>query len=106
MNPDHWSTEEKKVAHRAFEAALEREIAAVLAELKERAANAAVAQDIWAIEQFLTSKRREVDAKYDFRYSKLIMVFGRLMSDGWLSEADLIGLSEEKLSSIRFLATI
>ncbi len=106
MSPDHWSPEEKKIAHRAFDAALQREIAAVLAELKERAASAAGADDIWSIEQFLVTRRREIDAKYDFRYSQLTMVFGRLMRDGWLSEQDLVGISETKLSSIRFLATM
>lgn len=100
MNQDHWSAAERKAAHRAYEAALERERAAVLATFKAKAAAAVTAGDMWDIESYLTHKRREIDSKYDFRYSQLIMVFARLMREGWLREDDLVGISEAKLSAI------
>jgi len=106
VNQDPWSPLEKKVARQAFDAALQRELAAVLSALKERAAAAKTSQDVWEIEQYLTGKRREIHAKYDYGYSQLITVFGSLMRDGWLQEQDLIGIAESKLSSIRFLATM
>ncbi len=45
-------------------------------------------------------KRNEIDEKYDYRYSVLILVFARLIKDGWLSFEDLEGLAEEKIAQI------
>src|SRR2546422_6074746 len=39
--------------------------------------------------------------KYDYRYSVLISVFGRLLHEGWLNETDLTGISPEKLQLIQ-----
>ena len=44
---------------------------------------------------------REIEQKYDYRYSQLILVFGRLVREGRIAEEQLRGLSEEKLSYIR-----
>jgi len=38
-----------------------------------------------------------VDEKYDFRYSQLIKVFGRLLRDGRITRAQLDGLAQDKL---------
>ena len=45
-----------------------------------------------AIRDYLNEKAREVDHKYDFRYSVLIGVFARLMAEGWLTPEDLADL--------------
>ena len=37
MDPDHWSPAEKRIARRVFDAALDRELAQVMAEFKRRA---------------------------------------------------------------------
>lgn len=39
-----------------------------------------------------SQQRRETDRKYDYRYSVLIEVFARLLSKGWLSQANLSGV--------------
>jgi predicted transcriptional regulator len=80
----NWSHAEKKIARTAFDAALDKELAALLADFKQRAIVATSAQQLWEIEDFLRESRREIDRKYDFRYSQLIMVFGQLLRDGWL----------------------
>lgn len=61
-------------------------------------------EDIWSIHDFLTEKRKEMGRKYDYRYSRLILVFALLMKDGWLKEEDLHGLREEKIEKIKSLA--
>ena len=48
--------------------------------------------------------RKEMDEKYDYRYSVLPFVFARLICDGWIKPEDLAGLSEEKLELIREFA--
>jgi hypothetical protein len=96
-----WSESEKKLSRRIFEAALEAELSEILAEFKSKAAAAATAEAMWALEEYLAQKRREVDGKYDYRYSQLLFVFGRLVREGRLREEQLSGLAPEKLSYIQ-----
>jgi hypothetical protein len=56
------------------------------------------------LEHYLTQRRKEIDRKYDYRYSRLTQVFGRLLCEKRLSEEELRGLREDKLKSIRSLA--
>jgi len=99
------SEAEKKIARRAFDAALKKECAAVMQKFKGLAAKAEYPEDIWAIHDFLTEQRRTIDYKYDYRYSQLIVVFGRLLRESWIEDKDLVGLSEEKLAAIRHIAS-
>jgi hypothetical protein len=101
-----WSTSEKKLARAVFEAALERECASILCEFKLRAAKATTPQDMWDIQEYLTRQRREIDLKYDYRYSQLILVFGRLLREHLIEESELQALSPEKLSCILQIATM
>jgi len=95
-----WSNGEKKIARRAFDRAMERELAAMLASIRERVERITEPYEMWALHDYLSAKRREIDNKYDFRYSQLIWVFGRLLREGWLREDDLQGLDEQKIASI------
>jgi hypothetical protein len=101
-----WSVSEKELARCLFEAALAEELAEVMAEFKAKAAAVALPEDMWSIQEYLFRKRREVEEKYDYRYSQLLLVFGRLVREGRVREAQLAGLSEEKLSFIRRIASL
>jgi hypothetical protein len=35
--------------------------------------------DLWDLESYLTQYRKEIDRKYDYRYSRLTHVFGKLL---------------------------
>lgn len=59
---------------------------------------------VWEVLDYLSGKQRELDSKYDYRYSVLITVFGRLVGEGWLSEAELGKLSPDKLDLIKRMA--
>jgi hypothetical protein len=48
-----WSESEKKLSRRVFEAALEAELSEILAEFKSKAAAAATAEAMWALEEYL-----------------------------------------------------
>ena len=56
------------------------------------------------MEYYLTQRRKEIDRKYDYRYSRLTQVFGRLLYEKRLREEELCGLREDKLKAIRSLA--
>jgi len=96
-----WSKVEKGVARRAYDLAYDRELAALADEVRRRAQKIAEPRHIWALHDYLTRKRKEIDEKYDYRYSQLVYVFARLIRDGWLSVDELAGLAEEKLARIR-----
>jgi hypothetical protein len=60
--------------------------------------------DAWDLEHYLTERRSEINRKYDYRYSQLTHVFGRLLYEGRVSEEELGGLRDDKLKPIRSFA--
>ena len=101
-----WSESEKKLSRRLFEAALEAELAEVIAEFKAKAVGATTPDEMWAVQGYLAHKHREIDEKYDYRYSQLLLVFSRLVREGRLKEAQLHGLSEEKRTYIHRILSL
>jgi hypothetical protein len=59
------------------------------------------APELWELEHHLTQLRKEIDRKYEYKYSTLVLVFADLVREGKLDPEDLRGLSEEKLRYIR-----
>jgi hypothetical protein len=101
MYDETWSKSEKAIARRAYDQAYDRELAALADEIRRIAKQITEPAHTWALHDFLTQKRKEIDSKYDYRYSQLVLVFARLIRDGWLSEEELEGLDEEKRARIR-----
>ena len=101
QNEPMWSRSEKLIARTAFDAALGRELHEVIQEAKKMASQIQHSSDLWELEHYLTQRRKEIDRKYDYRYSQLTHVFGRLLYEKRLREEDLHGLGEDKLKPIR-----
>jgi Photoprotection regulator fluorescence recovery protein len=101
MHDRRWSGSEKKVARRAYDMALEAALARIMTEFQVKAAAAATPSDMWDVEDWLRQRRREIDELFEYRYSALTLVFGRLIAEGLLDEDQLTGLDEEKLAEIR-----
>ena len=101
QNKPIWSRSEKIVARRAFDAALGRELREVIQETQKMASQIQQSSDLWDLEHYLTERRKEIDRKYDYRYSQLTHVFGKLLHEKRLREEELGGLREDKLESIR-----
>ena len=104
QNEPTWSKSEKAIARIAFDAALMRELQDVMRKTKQMANQIKEPADVWELEHYLTERRKEIDRKYDYRYSQLTHVFGRLLYEGRVSEEELSGLREDKLKPIRSLA--
>ena len=100
-----WSRTEKIIARRAFDQALSREQGELIRQAKEMAADAKHGPDLWKLEGWLRERRREIERKYDFRYSVLPIVFATLLKQGHLSESDLDGIDQEKMKLIRGAAS-
>jgi hypothetical protein len=99
-----WSPPEKAIARKAFDAALSRELHEVIQEAKQMASQITQSSDLLDLEHYLTQRRKEIDRKYDYRYSQLTHVFGKLLQEKRLGEEELRRLREDKLKSIRSYA--
>ncbi len=99
-----WNQKEKAIARTAFDKAFQNECNHIIEAAKERLNNLSDPKEIWRLEDYLSKKRKQIDQKYDYRYSVLIRVFGVLVYEGWIEMKDLEGLKEEKLQRIRFVA--
>ena len=108
QNEPIWSRSEKTIVRKAFDAALGRELHEVIQKAKKMASQIQQSSDLWDLEHYLTQRRKEIDRKYDYRYSQLTHVFGRLLHENRLREEELRGLQEDKLKLIlsfaKFLA--
>jgi len=104
QNQPIWSKSEKVIARTAFDAALGRELHEVIQEAKRMASQIQQSSDLWDLEHYLTQRRKEIDRKYDYRYSRLTHVFARLLYEERLREEELHGLREDKLTPIRSFA--
>lgn len=103
-NEPKWSKSEKAIARKAFDAALARELHEVIRKAKQMANEIQQPSDLWDLEHYLTEHRKEIDRKYDYRYSQLTHVFGRLLHERRLGEQELRGLREDKMKLIHSFA--
>ena len=106
QNEPTWSKSEKAIARTAFDAALKQELQDVMRKTKQMANQIKEPADVWELEHYLTERRKEIDRKYDYRYSQLTQVFGRLLYERRITEEDLRGLGEDKMKPIRSLAEL
>ena len=102
MHDLKWTSSEKKIARRAFEAALDRALEKAVADFKARAAAVKTPEEMWAFGEDLRRQRRKLEDMFDYRYSQLPFVFPQLIREGYLDEEELSGLSEEKMNEIRY----
>jgi len=99
-----WDPKEKKVARAAFDKAYQREMEEIKIALYDQIAKLKDDETVWPIHNYLSERRSIIDNKYDYRYSQLLLVFGRLLKEGYLKEEDLFGLSDDKLNLIKSLS--
>ena len=101
-----WSAAEKKVARRVFDAALQAELAEIMTNFKTRAAQVNTPDDLWAIRAHLERVQRDIDSKYDYRYSMLEFVLGRLMREQRIQLQDLTGMKADRIARICRIASL
>ncbi|MCU0523285.1 MAG: hypothetical protein MUF72_00505 [Elainella sp. Prado103] len=95
-----WSSVEKQIAQHAFETAYQREIEALIQEVRDRASSLCELEDMWRLHDFLSARRHEIDGKYDNRDTVRIFVCAQLVKEGWLHLNELEGLTPEKLTKV------
>ncbi|WP_346291693.1 hypothetical protein [Sphaerothrix gracilis] len=98
-----WSLAEKEIAQAALKSAYDREVQALISTVRARAGDITALEDIWQLHDLLSTKRYEIDGKYDDRESSLVFVFSQLVKEGWLQVNELAGLDEAKLAKVKAL---
>lgn len=98
------SETEEKIAKQALQTAYERETSALIANIRDRASSITELDDLWYIHDLLSTKRYEIDGKYDYNSSTIVFDFARLVQEGWLHIDELKGLKSEMRSKISALA--
>lgn len=99
MIDDIWSKSEKKHARTLFNLALEREYKELFNKIN--GTKVVKPEEVWDLHDMLTRKRKEMDEKYDYRYSQLIFVFARLVHEGYLTMDEFETLGTQKYSDIK-----
>jgi hypothetical protein len=80
---------------------LYRELEATIQEAKQMAEQIKVPDELWALERHLTQRRKEIDTRYEFKYSVVLLVLGDLLREGQINVEELQGLTEDKLRCVR-----
>lgn len=101
-----WSEAEKAIAQAAFQNAYQREISALIQEVRDRSQGIEAIEEVWQLHDFLSTRRHELDGKYDSRDSALVFVFADLIREGWLQVGELEGLASDKLTKIAALSRL
>jgi Photoprotection regulator fluorescence recovery protein len=101
-----WSAAEHAIAQNAFQTAYTREIDSLMQAVRKQCTSIDGLDTVWKLNDFLNSKRHEIEGKYDYREPALVFVFATLLHDGWLSMDDLCGLDQLKLDKISAISNM
>ena len=99
-----WSETEKQIAQQALQIAYQRETSALIANIRDRVSSLTELEDLWYLHDLLSTKRHEIDGKYEYNQSTIVFDFALLVKEGWLHLEDIQGLEPETLSKISVLS--
>ncbi|MGB5594783.1 MAG: hypothetical protein WBM32_08705 [Crocosphaera sp.] len=103
-NNPQWSETEKQIAREALSKAYAKETEALIAEISQKSSQITKIDDVWSLNDYLNSKRYDIDGKYDYRDSTPVFVLAKLIQEGWLHPDDLAGLTPDKRAKVAALA--
>ena len=104
VNERGWSEVELDIVQVSFKTAYDREISALIEEVRQQAIEIVEIDHMWRLHDFLSARRHDVEGKYDNTDAGLLFVFARLIKEKWISMSELEGLEKSKLSKISALA--
>ena len=104
VNKNQLSATEETTAKRALQKAYDREIRALMMNVRDRANSLTKIEDLWYLHDLLSTKRYEIDGKYAYNSSSIVFDFANLVKEQWLTLEDLQGLPSKMLSKISALA--
>ena len=96
----NWTKAEKELARELFQTIRKREFEKLTLDIQNKSSIIENENDIWNLREFLNEKEKEMDSKYDFRYSVLIDQFIFFINDSLLSLDEISSFSKEKKDKI------
>ncbi|EAZ94135.1 hypothetical protein [Crocosphaera chwakensis] len=102
-NTQEWSQTDQKIAYEALTKAYARETEALIAEINQKASQVNHIDEIWALNDYLSSKRYNIDGKYDFRESASVFVLAQLVKEKWLTLDELTDLTPSTKAKVAAL---
>ena len=95
----NWTKKEKKIAKKAFELARSRAYKKLIDTINSKVIK--TQDDIWELRDMLNKKAKDFNDDFDYRYSRLPLLFVLYINEGLLKIEELEGLSEYKINAIR-----
>lgn len=99
-----WTKTEVEISERVLKKAYERETKTLIQKVKEKINHLQQVEELWEVHDLLSSKRYDLDGKYDNREPMLVFTFAQLLKEGWINLEELAGLEKGKLAQISSLA--
>jgi len=99
-----WTDTEIEISNRVLRHAYERETNTLITEVRRTIKDLKDVEELWQVHDLLSSKRYDLDGKYDTRESMLVFTFAQLVKEGWVNLDDLQGLDKAKLAKISSLS--
>ena len=103
---DQWSKSDKKIAKELFELARKRDYANLTNTIQLKSDNLTTPESIWDLRDFLNSKAKEFDQKYDYRYSVLDNVFAGFILEDILTLDEMQRFSKRKQEQIKHILNL
>ncbi|MDJ0845942.1 hypothetical protein [Crocosphaera sp.] len=103
-NTQQWTETEQKIAQEALKKAYTRETEALVAEINQKASQITQISDIWALNDYLNSRRYSIDGKYDSRESASVFLLAQLVKEKWLTLDELTDLTPSTRAKVAALA--
>ncbi|ACB50998.1 unknown [Crocosphaera subtropica ATCC 51142] len=103
-NTQQWSQTDQKIAQEALGKAYARETEALVAEINQKASQITHINDIWALNDYLNSKRYHIDGKYYSSDATSMFVLAQLVKEKWLTLDELTGLTPSTRAKVAALA--
>ncbi|MGC1307919.1 MAG: hypothetical protein WA885_11860 [Phormidesmis sp.] len=98
-----WSHTERKIAKAALKKAYDREIEALIKNIRENASLISRLEDVWQLHDYLSAKRHDIDGKYDDRDEFLMFTLSQLVKSDLLDLSELSELEAGKRAKIKLL---
>jgi hypothetical protein len=106
MSQQGWTNPEKEIARNLYAKVVLEEYDEIIKDFKRRAQKVKTRDEFWEMENYIKEVHRDLEARFDPRYSQILFVFGSLLRRGKISNEQLKGLSNEKINEIHRIAKL
>lgn len=104
MSAADWTQHEETVARQAFEIGKQRSIEALIVTLREQSALLDTPESIWNYHDFLSSERYQYEGRAEFDTTSILFTLADMIKQNLITDADLQGLEQTKISKIKAMA--